>query len=361
MSLPDAETFYKMRIQTMDNAHSDTVGPFPIAKGKPAAGPPAIKVTAPGGPAQISTGIKYPIRWTSTCGTSANGPTDDGFIIDLMNAAGSTKIRNLLDSQTASYDGEGPEGIHNWHWDWEIFTNQEPVKYRIRVTNLSGHCVGMSEQFQLAYPQEIKEHVIIPVPQNCAYITAWCCAYEYHPGNLPNLNLIGPPGLARVGYFFFRWLKTDYSSEKFESIVLRSKLKMPSQTWFKDKGHLMSAKMVIQRQWQTNVWGTIRPCLGGVVMLMHDAACVENPNPNVLGLPSMPGTVIPINASKDNAWEVDLTQQYQNIVQHNKLDYGFMLYPALESSPCGTNACEEKNAECYKVTLIFRFAKDIKQ
>jgi hypothetical protein len=50
MSLPDAETFYKMRIQTMDNALSDTVGPFPIAKGTAAPGPPAIKVTAPGGP-----------------------------------------------------------------------------------------------------------------------------------------------------------------------------------------------------------------------------------------------------------------------------------------------------------------------
>ena len=108
MSLPDAETFYKMRIQTMDNAFSDTVGPFPIAKAPPPAGPPAIKVTAPGGPAQVSTGIKYSIRWTSTCGTSANGPTDDGFIIDLMNAAGSAKIRNFLDSQTASCDSEGP-------------------------------------------------------------------------------------------------------------------------------------------------------------------------------------------------------------------------------------------------------------
>ncbi len=88
MSLPDAETLYRVRIRTMDNARSDMPAAFYIAKAKPSSGPPTVKVTAPGGPSQLGAGFTYPIRWTSTCGKSVNGPTDDAFDIELMNAAG---------------------------------------------------------------------------------------------------------------------------------------------------------------------------------------------------------------------------------------------------------------------------------
>jgi hypothetical protein len=364
MSLPDAETFYKMRIQTMDNAHSDTVGPFPIVKANPPPGPPAIKVTAPGGPAQVSTGITYPIRWTSTCGTSANGPVDDAFTIDLMDATGSAKIMNLLDSNVASYDGENPSGIHNWHWDWPT-SSTKAGKYRIRVTNLSGHCVGMSEQFQLVYSQEFEVYTIKTSIKNCTYIGPWCCASYVNPYDLSSHGLqlstnIGGVDLARVGFYFHRKHDVETGYDLFENIILRSKLIPPDPYWYKDKGHVIYAKLTLQRQWHMDQ-PTYKPCLGGVVVLSKDATCVQNPDPNaqIASPPSMPGTVVPINASKGTMWEVDLTQQYQNIVQHNRPDYGLMLYPVLESSP-GVAARRYQNAETYTVNLRFRFVKDIK-
>jgi hypothetical protein len=361
MSLPDAETLYKMRIQTMDNAFSDTVGPFPIAKGTPAAGPPAIKVTAPGGPGQISTGITIPIRWTSTCGTSANGPTDDGFIIDLMNATGSTKIRNLLDSKPGVYDNEWPTGVHNWHWDWPIAMNEGAGKYRIRVNNLSGHCVGMSEQFELAYRQEYKEYTVTPVPKNCVYMGPWAPPGVIRP--LDDLaRLQGIPGLARVGFYFRDFTLVSDGRHVYENIILRSKLSMGDKEWYKDKGHVLSAKMIIERKWQMPAdQDPTAPCLGGVVVLSQDASCGESPNlyaPPGSNPPSMPGTSVPINASAGHVWEVDLTQAYQKLVSEGRPDYGLMLYPAYGSTTGGRQFII--NAECYKVTLTFRFAKDIK-
>ena len=95
-------------------------------------------------------------------------------------------------------------------------------------------------------------------------------------------------------------------------------------------------------------------------MLSEDVVCAESPSSNPTALPSMPGTAIPVNASQGDVWEVDLTQAYAQIVQHGKPDYGFMLYPAIESYQCPGDWCSVTNAESYKVTLTFRFAKDIK-
>lgn len=169
LELPD-NGLYKMRIQTMDGKNSDMVGPFSIVKPEPSSLPAAIKVTAPGGPSTPSVGITYPIRWTSTCGKSANGPVDDAFTIDLMNAAGSIKIDNLLDSGVGRYDGESPAGVHNWHWDWPITVG--PGTYRIRVTNISGHCVGLGEPFTLVNPVRTLDYTLKPG------IKGWTCVHN---------------------------------------------------------------------------------------------------------------------------------------------------------------------------------------
>lgn len=156
-TLPDAKTFYKMRIQTMEGEYSDIVGPFSITKAVKGPDIPAIAVVSPGGPTTPGAGITLPIRWTinAPCNTSPNEPTVDGFNIYLI--AGS-KIVKLLDGEMASYDGESPAAFHNWHWDWQIPLNQPPQTYQIRVTNVSGKCTGMSKPFDIvAQPAPLLE------------------------------------------------------------------------------------------------------------------------------------------------------------------------------------------------------------
>ena len=361
MSLPDIETLYRMRIRTMDNAHSDTPAAFYIAKAKPPSGPPAIKVTVPGGPSQVGTGSSYAIRWTSTCGTSVNGPTDDAFDIELMNAAGSTRVRWLLERGQGTYDGGNPDGSHAWHWDWVIPWNETSGTYRIRVTGLSGNCAGLGEPFQLVYQQEHNEYVVIPSYQNCFYILDWCCQGSLHPTDLAVRGLEGVPGLARVGFFYYKTDDKVYGFSLRLNIVLRSLLRMDNEYWYKDKGHLQEAKMTIERQWRTELTTAVNPNLGGVVLLSQSVAC-ENGNPNATGRsapPAMPGAATPINTSQGNVWVVDLTQPYLLLTQSGKPDLGLMLYPVHESSPCEGDSYMCGNAECYKVTLRFRFAKDI--
>jgi len=363
MSLSDAETFYKIRIQTADNTFNDIVGPFPISKAKTPSGPPAIKVTAPGGPSQLGTGLTYAVRWTSTCGTSVNGPTDDYFSIELMNGAGSTRVRWLLENARATYDGGNPDGSHSWHWDWKIAVNETAGTYRIRVTNLTGQCPGLGEPFQLVYRQEHNEYAVIPSYQNCLYILNWCCPGYLDPTDLAVREVQGVPGLARVGFFFYKSDDHVHGISLLEHLVLRSLLRVDNnEYWYKDRGHLQEAKMTIQRQWRTSLNSAVNPCLGGVVLLSQSVPC-DKGNPNIPGnevaLPAMPGAATPINTSQGNVWYVDLTQPYFVLMQGGKPDLGLMLYPAHESSPCGGDAYMCGNAECYKISLHFRFAKDI--
>lgn len=364
LSLPDAETFYKMRLQTMDGAHSDTVGPFPIAKAKPVSGPLAVKVTAPGGPSQLGTGLTYAIRWTSTCGTSVNGPTDDFFDIELLTAADSKRVRWLVQSAKAVYDGGNPDGSHSWHWDWQIAWNETPGTYRIRVTSLAGHCIGLGEPFPVVYQQEHYDYVIIPTHQNCFYILTWCCPSKLDPTNLALRRLEGVPGLARVGFFFYQSDDAVYGYSLRQHLVLRSWLRVGKEDWYKEMGHLQEAKMTIERQWRTDLSPVHNPCLGGVVLLSGPVPC-ENGNPNApkrLAPPAMEGQKVPIDTGQGNVWYIDLTQPYLVLMNNGYPDLGLMLYPANETSPFEPSTVgyyQFANAECYKVTLRFRFAKDI--
>ena len=156
---------YSIRLCTMDNSKCTVSGQFSIsaASSQPSDTshaviktlareavtrpilPRKIVVISPGSPSWPSTGIKLHIRWTSTCGTNPEGPAIDFFTIELL--AGNKVDKLLLDGGAASYDGEAPEGVHNWHWIWEIPVDQTPQTYTIRVTNIYGNCAGMSKSF----------------------------------------------------------------------------------------------------------------------------------------------------------------------------------------------------------------------
>ena len=380
MSLPDAETIYRIRVQTMDGAHSDMPAGFTIAKAKAPAGPPAVKVLAPGGPGQLGTGITYPVRWTSTCGKSVNGPTDDAFDIELMNAAGTSRARWLLQSGLAKYDGGNPDGSHSWHWDWQVPWNEAAATYRIRVTSLSGHCAGLGATFQLVYQQEIKEYTIKPVVvRNCFYLGNWTFFGEQPmTGNVNKLWAWymdgGDPALARVGYRFFvnnTW-KTAIHNDRFKyvhQIILRSFLAV-SPDWYKDKGKgVLEAKLVITRKWampvpNPEIQEATKPCLGGVVLLDSVPGCQSVPNPDYVNFPpALSGSNIPVASGQGSQWQVDVTDFYRAKILNGKPDLGWVLYPYYGADPGPGDECGcqyvYQNVERYDVVLKVRMAKDI--
>jgi hypothetical protein len=357
MSLPDAETLYKIRLQTMDGTHADTTGPFPIAKAKPTSGPPAIKVTAPGGPSQLGTGLTYAIRWTSTCGTSVNGPTDDFFTIELMNSTGSARVRWLLENARAVYDSGNPDGSHSWHWDWKIPVNETAGTYRIRVTSLTGQCVGLGETFQVVYRQEIKEYVLeSKFIQNCYHVFSMTTQF---PNLIPFRDPAGMKRRARVG---FCW-HTQGPNHVTQHVVYRSRVVFAGEDWYKDKGHIVKATLIIRRQWTflSGTWGPANyaPVLGGVVLLNKAVSCPQGEMGQCLP-PAAMGTPVAIDAGQGAGWDVDITQPYRVLIQNGTPDRGVILYPTLDSNPCGPeDDCYYHNAEWYDVTLTLRFAKDI--
>lgn len=375
MSLPDAETFYKIRIQTADNAHSDLAGPFPIAK-EPTPGARVIKVTAPGGPAQISNQANFDIRWSSTCGTSVNGPTDDGFDIDLMNAAGTTKIRQLF-SGKPNYDGRNPDGSHGWHW--RCPAGLDPGTYRIRVTDWAGQCVGLGEKFTLVYPQELIDYEIRPTVNNCFYLGTWTFWGEPDlTHNVANLNAWGmaggDPALARVGYRFFinNTFRNHVKNDRFNyqhQIILRSYLAL-NQSWYSGKGDaLLSAKLVITRKWtmppSVHISEPTHPCLGGVVLLEQPASCQIIPNPDFsVYPPALTGLNIPVATNQGDTWEVDVSDFYRMKILNGKPDLGWVLYPYHGADPGPGSDCDcmytYQNVERYDIYLKVRMAKNIK-
>jgi hypothetical protein len=379
MSLPDAETLYRMRVRTMDNAHSDTPAAFYITKAKAASGPPAIKVVAPGGPAQLGTGYKYAIRWTSTCGTSVNGPTDDAFDIELMNAAGTARARLLLESGKAAYDGGNPDGSHSWHWDWSAAFNETPGTYRIRVKDMAGQCVGLGEPFALVHPQAFVEYTIKPVVNNCFYLGNWVFwgdhSLEANVANLAAWHMAGgDPAMARVGYRWFvnNTFRNAVLNDRFDithQIILQSFLAV-SPDWYKGKGQaVMSAKLVITRKWtmpvpNVEISVATQPCLGGVVMLDKIPGCQSTPNPQAVNLPpALSGLKIPVASGQGDTWEVDVTDFYRVKIQTGTPDLGWVLYPYYLSDPGPGTDCNcqyvYQNVERYDVFLKIRMAKDI--
>ena len=353
LSLPDAENSYRVRIETMDNAYSDLASPFYIAQEPAPSGPPAIKVITPKGPGQFGTGLTYAIRWTSTCGKSVNGPTDDFFDIELMNSTGSTRARWLLERTRGTYDGRNSDGSHSWHWDWKVAVNEPAGTYRIRVTSLSGDCAGLGEPFQLVYRQEIKEVVLKTTGiQNCYCVLVNTAKYQELTA-FNRLQAFGP--YARVGFHWY------WGGDGQQHIVYHSLVRFGEEYWYKDKGHVLEAKLTIKRRDKMPAIfrPTYFPVLGGVVLLDKSVPCPNN-SPTTYMPPASMGTPVAVDTSQGDTWEVDLSQPYCILIQGGKPDRGVMLYPTLESNPgCGSQFCDYKNAEWYDVTLTIRFAKDI--
>ncbi len=371
-SLPDAETYYKMRVQTQDGSKSDTAGPFSVAAG-PASGPRSITVTAPGGPGQIAIGALLPVRWTSTCGTSANGPTDDGFDIDLMSAAGTTRIRQLH-SGAAVYDG----GSHNWHWDWSSGAGGEVGTFRVRVTNWSGHCVGLSPTFNLVHPIEITEYTIKPIVRNCVIFGLWCWwgvePMESNTGNLAYWHLArGSPSLARVGYRWFlnnTWKNALHngSYDYVHQVLLWSYLPVDAD-WYKDKGKVvLEAKIVITRKWAMSPGGDVfeitHPCLGSIQLMDAVPTCTAGPDPHLpQPMPNWTGPRMPVATGQGDTWEVDVTDYYRQKIKEGRPDNGWALLPYHMSDPGPGRECYcqyvYQDVEGYDVALKVRMAKDV--
>ncbi len=362
MTLPDEQKLYKIRIQTMDGAKSDTVGPIKIAKGATPAGPPTLKVTNPT-VGDRAVGDTVPIKWNSytTCSALADGPLSDVFRIDLMNEAGNAKVMELTDL-AQGFDSEGPTGVLNWHWDWNIQfggTYQNGT-YRVKVTNSNGKCSSMSAPFRLMYPRKWVE-----MPQKNIYASiyqidcGWVyCTYSnwhslawsmgYLRFNVPE-GVKGPPDHAMVGVSINHYPNLDGTGLwTHDNAVVRSLVKFNSDLyWYKKIGTIKQARLIIKRKWKVPDPG-ITPCLGGVALL--------DTNPDfpgyVQGLPpSLSGTV-PVNSSQGDTWEVDLTQKYTTLIGQGKPDYGIILYASKETAvPRVEVKSHIRNAEGYDLIL----------
>jgi len=336
LELPD-DGFYKMRIQTMDGKNSDIAGPFSIVKAEPSNLPAAIKVTAPGGPGTPAVGITYPIRWTSTCGKSANGPVDDGFTIDLMNAAGSTKIDNLLDSNAGSYDGESPAGVHNWHWDWPITVG--PGTYRIRITNLSGHCVGLGLPFQLVNPKRIVEFDLKPS------LKGWGCVH-----NATYLNPMPVRPQCRksvdeltVGYDYFQYQDSSgYTA--WHGFLSRAQLVFPVEQ-FKGKKMTVKEAMLHLHQQSAVIQNSSYTSCAGKVYIMNGPwqDCWNVQTTFWKDLPHDKGEI-----------DVNLTSVAGDWIKGTLANNGILLTSSDESFIYVATTCKS----CYKASLHLRLEEE---
>lgn len=357
MTLPDTEKFYHVKIMAIhDKVLSDTVGPVRIEK-TIISSVKKIEVGSPGGLNALGTGTKGPIRWTSTCGTNPDGPAIDVFTIELL--AGN-KVEKLLDLEAAIYDGESPEGVHNWHWDWNVSLNQKPQTYQIRVTNGYGNCSGLSKPFKIVSQQEQTTSVLYPTMMNtCTYQTGQSFYSQHMVENGMRGEIAPAAG--------FMW---DY---KYDGGVLtrnygyvKRGIASFGPKWYKGMGTLLSAKLVIKRTWQRTSGPNTNPNLQGIAHLTGKVPCPfgggkdEILNPAV---PFMPGTLFPLNGASGDTWEIDLTDAYRAIITSGKDDVGFMIYSMVETLPpqCnqgGNSSCLVANLESYKLLLHVRFTKD---
>ena len=354
MTLPDERKLYKIRIQTMDGTKSDTV-PIWIAKGAAPAGSPTLKVTQPGGGGDRSIGDTIPIKWTSTTTCSANGgPLDDGFRIDLIGkTTNGVNVSMLLKNPGQDvFDNEGPTGVLNWHWDWEIQFggSYQNGTYRIKVTNFDGKCSGMSAPFRLMYP---RKWIDMPQKNTTACYHQLVCTYCNTQNSLStrfiaDLGASGaqvPPMRSLVGFF------SRHMGSENDAYVVRSLVTFNNDLyWYKKIGTVKQVKLVIKRNWKQTANLSFSPCLQGIALMVTEPVC--HGLRYIPGVPpSLPGA-IPINTSQGDTWEVYLTQQYLAMIAQEAPDYGIMLYPSRESySPCAGDLCVSRCAESYDLTL----------
>ncbi len=369
MTLPDEQKLYKIRIQTMDGAKSDTVGPIKIAKGATPAGPPTLKVTNPG-TGDRAIGDTIPVKWTSTttCSDDA-GPLYDAFRIELIGkTTNNENVSMLLTDMAAGFDSEGPTGVLNWHWDWWIAPggNYQPGTYQIRVKNGNGKCTATSQSFRILNPSERKTYTFIGKRTLCRYnIICLRCVVNPSPP-LSSDDMAGISNYPLVGYKFLyndTIVSSSFESAKvIEHFIVRSVVTFSDDPyWYKKLGHLQEAKLTLERMWKTGYATTAAPALDGIALQTQKAECSgDNQFLQSFSLPPSLTGAIPVNASQGDAWEIDISQHYLALTNQGKPDYGIILYPRSDYSTTCNKECLHRNAENYKATLKVRFINDVK-
>lgn len=372
MTLPDAETLYSLELSINNGAAKATVGPFRIGKSS-YAGPKEIKVLAPGEIHRFAQGQDYTIRWTSSCGTNPDGPTVDFFKVSLLAEDGKTEVRTLLEADYAAgmakYDGQASNGVHNWSWSSSIALNETPGRYRIGVSNSYGNCQAVGEKFSVIQPQKLTSSDLKPKTKgSCYYLAGWSNQNRTtpNPNQIQTTGLITPDGLPSVGYNWIDNYEGGTLTGRVE-YVIRGRADFGA-FWYKEQGHLLSAKLVVTRKWKypTPQGSGPSPTLQGVALLTGAVSC---PSPVMTypanpAVPFMPGTLFPVNAASGDSWEIDVTDHYRTLIKSGKQDFGAMLYSLVETRPqaCaqgGDSSCYILNAESYDLTLKTRFAKDL--
>ena len=363
MTLPETEKFYHVKIMAIhDKVLSDTVGPVRIEK-TVISSAPKIEVVSTLGANTLGAGTKGPIRWTSTCGTNPDGPAIDFFTIELL--AGNKVDKLLLEAgyyQVGGviYDGESPEGVHNWHWDWDVDYYQKPQTYQIRVTNMYGNCTGLSKPFKIVSKQEQTNSVLSPTMMNtCTYQTG----QPYYSNHMGQNGMSGETAPAAG----FMWdYKYDGGNLTRSYGYVKRGVASFGPKWYKGMGTLLSAKLVIKRTWQRTAGANTNPNLQGVALLTGKVPCPSGGENVVLNpaVPFMPGTLFPLNGASGDTWEIDLTDAYRFLISSGKDDFGVMIYSMVETLPpqCnqgGNSSCLVANLESYRPSLHVRFAKDI--
>jgi hypothetical protein len=360
MSLPDEETFYKIRLQTMDGARKATVGPIKIFKG--AALPASLKVTNPI-TSDKAFGDLIPVRWTSTAACSGEGgPLDAGFRIELMNEQETAKVMDLTDVGYV-FDNEGPAGYLNWHWDWRVEAGScQPGTYRIKVTGMIPRegCSDTSDKFRIMYAQERKSYEIVGKRKLCGFLHKCVhCSYSppmssWLPRFLHDDEIAGIGEYPLVGYHYVYSKNATIgevgNTKRVDEFVLwlsvRSLVTFSDDPyWYKKMGSIQEAKLILKRIWKTQYATTQRPALAGVALETQSDGCKSG---------ALNGKV-PVNASQGDTFEIDVTAHYLALANKGKPDYGIILYPSADYSTTCNDDCLRRNAENYEVTLKARF------
>jgi hypothetical protein len=355
MTLPDEATFYKIRLQTMDGAQKAPAVPIKISKGTVL--PASLKVTNPLS-GDRTFGDIIPVKWTSTASCSGNGgPLDAGFRIELMNEYGNQKIMDLTDVGYV-FDGEGPAGYLNWHWDWNVARGSCPIgNYTIKVTSMYSKdaCSDTTDKyFRIVDPASVKQASLPGSYVNKKH----CSAERYDMGDegptCPTFPDV-PTGQGQVGSWAeYRDLGGFIAASEHESSYtdFRSKMEFPGLSFQHIRDRIVKkATLTLEN--------TMIKSAGGYSGLCTDRLYILNgPWSKCLDMPVRPGFAVPVPGSTgQTSFSLDVTSTVKGWLSGSIPNYGFLLtdlrvFPPAQASDGFThNACWAY----YKATLKLEF------
>ncbi len=253
-----------------------------------------------------------------------------------MNAAGSAKVMNLLDG-VARYDGEHPNGVHNWHWDWPISAG--PGKYRIRVTNWSGHCVGLGEPFTLVNPLRDLEYTLAPS------IKTWSCVQNPQwmgpAPRQPTCKLV--VGQATVGYTYFQFTDAaDYTA--WHGYLDRARLTFNFDRFKGKKVRVKEAMLHLVRKSNYNLNTNEASCAGKVYI-------VNGPWQDCWNIPTTFWKDLPHDQTEI---DVNLTGMTSDWVKGTLANNGVLLTSSDETLHMAASICQS----CYTAELKLKIVEE---